>query len=158
MERCCEGQIDAGECRRANSIPLFEKGAKEAGIEIGRIEYGAFGLDVYGSGLVTSQALVENNPDLVRRFVQATYEGYAFVIEHPEEATQIVLAQYPILDPEVTRQQVDGIAELITFKGFEKLGWLEEEKVARALELVSEAYGLETAIEPSDLYTTAFLE
>lgn len=100
-----EGQIDAGECWRANSIPLFEKGAKEAGIEIRWIEYGAFGLDIHGSGLVTSQALV-----------------------------------------------------IVKGEGLETLGWLEEEKVARALGLVTEAYGLQAAIAPTDLYTTAFLE
>ncbi len=150
-----EGQIDAGECWRANSIPLFEKRAKEADVEIGWIEYGAFGLDIYGNGLVTSEVLIAEAPDVVRKFVNATYEGYAFVLEQPEEATRIVLEQFPVLDPEVTRQQVDELTSLMS--GTETLGWLEEDKVARTLSLVSEAYELEASLSPSELYTTEFL-
>lgn len=151
-----EGQIDAGECWRANSIPLFEKRAKEAGIEIGWIEYGAFGLDIYGNGLVTSETLIDENPELVRGFVKATYDGYAFVLENPEEATRIVLEQFPVLDSEVTRRQVDELAELIS--GTETLGWLDEDKVARTVSLVSEAYELEALLLPPELYTTEFLQ
>ena len=151
-----EGQIDAGECWRANSIPLFEKRAREANVEIGRIEYGAFGLDIYGNGLVTSERLIDENPDVVEKFVRATYEGYAFVLENPEEATRIVLEHYPILDPEVTRQQIDELSGLIT--GTETLGWLEEDKIARTLKLVSEAYEIEASLSPLELYTTEFLQ
>jgi len=150
-----EGQIDAGECWRANSIPLFEKRAKEADVEIGWIEYGAFGLDIYGNGLVTSEVLIAEAPDVVQNFVKATYEGYAFVLEQPEEATRIVLEHFPVLDPEVTRQQIDELTSLISGTG--TLGWLEEDKVARTLSLVSEAYELEASLSPSELYTTEFL-
>lgn len=150
-----EGQIDAGECWRANSLPLFEKRAKEANVEIGWIDYGAFGLDIYGNGLVTSEALIDESPEVVRKFVKATYQGYALVLENPEEATRIVLEHYPVLDPEVTRQQVDQLAGLMT--GAESLGRLDESKVERTLELVSTAYELDGSLSPRDLYTTEFL-
>ena len=153
-----EGQIDAGECWRANSIPLFEKRAKEADVEIEWIEYGAFGLDIYGNGLVTSETLIDENPDVVEKFVRATYQGYAFVLENPEEATRIVLEHYPILDPEVTRQQINELSGLITGTETATLGWLEEDKVARTLKLVSEAYELEASLSPLELYTTEFLQ
>ena len=165
-----EGQIDAGECWRANSIPLFEKRAQEANVEIGWIEYGAFGLDIYGSGLVTSEALIDENPDMVRGFVHATYQGYAFVLDNPAEATRIVLEKFPVLDPEVTRQQIDELTSLLigtggtggtggtdTRGGADTLGWLEEDKVARTLELVSEAYELDGSLSSPELYTTDFL-
>lgn len=150
-----EGQIDAGECWRANSIPLFEKRAKEADVEIAWIEYAAFGLDIYGNGIVTSEALIAADAELVRQFVEATYRGYAFVLDNPEEATRIVLEQFPVLDPTVTREQVNQLADLIS--GTETLGWLDEDKIARTLSLVSNAYGLDTSLSPSELYTTEFL-
>lgn len=153
-----EGQIDAGECWRANSIPLFEKRAQEADVEIAWIDYGAFGLDIYGSGLVTSERLIAENPDVVQSFVRATYQGYSFGLENPEEATRIVLEHYPVLDPEVTRRQVDQLADLIMITGTDPLGWLDEDKVARTLKLVSEAYELEASLSAPELYTTEFLQ
>ena len=151
-----EGQIDAGECWRANSIPLFQKRAKEADVEIAWIEYGAFGLDIYGSGLVTSEALIAESPDVVKSFVRATYRGYAFVLDNPEEATRIVLEQFPVLDAEVTRQQIDELTALLT--GAKSIGWLEGDKVARTLDLVSEAYELDGSLSSNELYTTEFLQ
>ncbi len=150
-----EGQIDAGECWRANSIPLFQKRAKEAGVEIGWIEYGAFGLDIYGNGLVASETLIEEKPDVVRRFLRATYQGYAFALDNPEEATRIVLEHYPVLDPEVTRQQIDALEPLMV--GGAKLGWLEAAKVERTLDLVADAYELDGTMSADELYTTEFL-
>lgn len=147
-----EGQIDAGECWRANSIPLFQKRAKEAGLEIGWIEYS--GLDIYGNGLVASEALIESKPDVVRKFLAASYAGYAFVLEHPEEATRIVLEQFPVLDAEVTRQQIEELAPLIAAS---KLGWLDNDKVERTLTLVAKAYELDRMPSSSELYTTEFL-
>ena len=107
---------------------------------------------------MTSERLIAENPDVVQKFVRATYQGYSFGLENPEEATRIVLEQYPVLDPEVTRQQIDELADLITIAGSETLGWLDEEKVARTLKLVSEAYELEASLSASDLYTTEFLQ
>ena len=67
-----------------------------------------------------------------------------------------MLEHYPILDPEVTRQQIDELSGLIT--GTETLGWLEEDKIARTLKLVSEAYEIEASLSPLELYTTEFLQ
>ena len=108
------------------------------------------------TGLVTSETLIDENPDVVEKFVRATYQGYAFVLENPEEATRIVLEHYPILDPEVTRQQINELSGLITGTETATLGWLEEDKVARTLKLVSEAYELEASLSPLELYTTEF--
>ena len=69
-----------------------------------------------------------------------------------------MLEHYPILDPEVTRQQINELSGLITGTETATLGWLEEDKVARTLKLVSEAYELEASLSPLELYTTEFLQ
>jgi len=154
-----EGQIDAGECWRANSIPLFEKRAEEAGVEIGWLEYAAFGMDIYGSGLVASEALVRDEPEVVRSFLDATYAGYAFALENPDEAARIVVDQYPVLDLDVTRQQIDELSALLVgADGATTLGSLAGDKVERTLALVAESYELETPVEAQELYTTSFLK
>ncbi|MFN7030467.1 MAG: ABC transporter substrate-binding protein, partial [Sphingopyxis sp.] len=54
-----EGRIDAAECWLGNSMALFDKAAKAKAVTIGRIAYADFGLDVYGSGFATQDALIE---------------------------------------------------------------------------------------------------
>jgi len=37
---------------------------------------------------------LKNNPDLVKRFVKASYKGWLYAIEHPNEAIEIIFTKY----------------------------------------------------------------
>ncbi|MGQ9815134.1 MAG: ABC transporter substrate-binding protein [Candidatus Roseilinea sp.] len=53
--------------------------------------------DYYTPLVITSQALIAENPDLVRRFLRATARSYDFAIRNPDEAATILLEQAPEL-------------------------------------------------------------
>jgi len=53
--------------------------------------------DYYTPIFVTSEPLIADDPDLVRRFMRATARGYEFAIAHPEEAAGILIQQVPEL-------------------------------------------------------------
>jgi len=57
--------------------------------------------DYYTPILITSEALIARDPELVRAFVHATARGYEFAAEHPEEAARILLKYAPENDPEL---------------------------------------------------------
>jgi len=151
-----EGQIDAGECWKANSMPIFHKRAAASGHEIDWIPYADFGLDIYGNGIVTSEKLIEENPELVRRFLAATYRGYQWVHDNPDAATEIVTSHYPVLNKEITRQQITELMELMQADG--GMGSLERDKVSRTLDFLAGAYSVEEPITVEDIYTTEFLD
>jgi NitT/TauT family transport system substrate-binding protein len=46
-------------------------------------------LTLVGNGLLTNESTIQNNPDLVRRMVQATYRGIADTLADPDEAYEI---------------------------------------------------------------------
>ena len=150
-----QGQIDAGECWKGNSLALFQKRAAAADLEIASIEYSAFGLNVYGNGIVTSEALISDSPEVAKGFLDATYRGYAWVEENREAATDIVVARYPVLDPAITRQQIDELADLMAGDG--SRGWIKESQVAETLEFLSLAYDVDESITVGDIFTTEFL-
>ena len=150
-----EGAVDAAECWLGNSMALFQKRAAEAGLTLDWIEYRAFGLDIYGNGIVTSRRMLEEKPDVVRRFLEGTYRGYAFSMKEPEAAAAIVNRMYPVLDPAVTLQQVREIGALLDAPG--PLGWIDDAKVAHTIAFLSSAYDIETPIAPEDVFTNAFL-
>ncbi|MBT5220492.1 MAG: ABC transporter substrate-binding protein [Woeseia sp.] len=151
-----EGQIDAGECWKGNSFAIFQKRAAEADMEIGAIEYSKFGLDIYGNGIGTSESFISESPEVVRAFVGATYRGYEWVENNPAAATQIVTDHYPVLDAEITRQQIDEMIDLMNAENGR--GGLVAEKVERTLEFLSGAYDIESTIGTDDIYTTDFLQ
>lgn len=150
-----EGKIDAAECWRANSWPVFEREARRAGLTLDWLEYGRFNLDIYGSGLITSDRLIRARPELVRHFVQATYRGYRYAMEHPDEARSIMLKRYPVLDPAVTEEQIHELVELMRGPG--PLGGIDPQKMARTFAFIASGYPLAGKVSADDLYTREFV-
>ena len=119
-----------------------------------------FNLDIYSSGLATSEQMIIEQPGLVHRFVQATYRGYQFLIDYPEEAADIVHNRYPLLDRDVLLGQIEDTNELIIGPDLAErgLGWIRADKMARTVELVAEAYGIGDSVQTADIFTNQFLE
>lgn len=58
-------------------------------------------LDFYTPVIIANENLINNDPDLVRRFLRATGRGYKFCIEKPEEAVEALLKNAPETDREI---------------------------------------------------------
>ena len=50
-----------------------------------------YGLNFPEEGIYCSEDYLEKNPDLCKNFVEATFEGWKYSFEHPEEAIEIIL-------------------------------------------------------------------
>jgi NitT/TauT family transport system substrate-binding protein len=51
------------------------------------------GLNFLEDGIYTNQSTVDGDPDLCRRFVQATIESWVYAFRHPEETIELVLKE-----------------------------------------------------------------
>ncbi len=58
-------------------------------------------LDFYTPVIIAHEQLLNQNPDLVRRFLQATEKGYLFSIANPELAAQDLLTHAPEIDQDI---------------------------------------------------------
>jgi NitT/TauT family transport system substrate-binding protein len=88
------GRVDAVPGYIDAEVPELE--AKTGGPGSLSILQGAdFGYHAYGSGVFTSEKMIAEKPDLVQRFVSAYLQAFQFVIEHPKEAVDIVVAANP---------------------------------------------------------------
>ena len=128
-----EGKIDLAECWRGSNRAVMQKQAAAAGVSVGWVEYSDFGLDAYGSGIATTEDIIAKRPDLVKKFLQATYKGYEFAIANPEKATDLMIKAYPTVDRAVALQQIKEINTLITdAKVKDKgLGYLRDDRMPR---------------------------
>ncbi|MGQ9480860.1 ABC transporter substrate-binding protein [Chloroflexus sp.] len=66
--------------------------------------------DYYTPVIITSEKMIAEQPDLVRRFLAATSAGYRFAIERPAEAAEILLQAAPELDAELVRRSQQYLA------------------------------------------------
>lgn len=53
------------------------------------------GIDFYGDNLFTSEMEIENHPERVKAFREASLKGWQYAMDNPEELVDIILDKYP---------------------------------------------------------------
>ncbi|WP_044408830.1 diguanylate cyclase domain-containing protein [Thiomicrospira microaerophila] len=52
------------------------------------------GIDFYGDNLFTSQAMIQQQPELVERFLEASLQGWRYAMQYPDEIIDLILTDY----------------------------------------------------------------
>lgn len=112
--------------------------------------------DYYTPILITSEALIKEQPDVVRAFVQATARGYADAIRNPAEAAEILLKAAPDLDAKLVQASAEWLAKEFQADA-PRWGEQKLEVWQRFTEYMVKAGALQTAIEPEAAFTNDFL-
>lgn len=155
-----EGKIDLAECWRASNRPVILKRAAQAGVKVGWIEYSDYKLNAYGSGFATTEDLIGKRPELVRNFLKASYRGYQFALDNPEQAVDIMVKVFPTIDRSVALAQIKDINDLIVDPQAKDraLGYLRPDRIGATAMFVDKAFDLKGRIKPDDIYTDQFLK
>ncbi len=68
--------------------------------------------DQYSALIISSTAFLEANPEVSRRFVEATAKGYAYAADNPKEAAQLVIDANPgvFTDPQLVFKSQELLA------------------------------------------------
>jgi NitT/TauT family transport system substrate-binding protein len=148
------GYIDA-------EVPELE--AKAGGPGSLSIMLGAdFGYTVYGSGLFTSERMIKEKPDLVKRFAAAYMKAFHHVIENPKAAVEIVAkanSEYAE-KREVLLKQIEADIRS-TFTNDETkvhgLGSMSNVTWAQTLKVLKEQGALKGEVRAEDAFTSKFM-
>lgn len=68
-------------------------------------------LDYYTPVLITSDKMIKDNSDTVKKFMEATSKGYDFTIKSPKEAAEILLKSAPELDKKLVVASQEYLAK-----------------------------------------------
>lgn len=74
-------KIDFNIASAVAQLPILEEKCQ---CKLNVMRFSDYGLNLISNGIVTSDSLIEQNPDLVKRFVAATVEATKKAIENPE--------------------------------------------------------------------------
>lgn len=85
-----DGKTDAMLSYTTNEPFMLE----ERGIDYHIISPSDYGFDFYSDILFTSRKLLQNHPDTVRNFYDASIKGWLYAFEHMEESVDLILAKY----------------------------------------------------------------
>jgi len=155
-----EGKTDLAECWQASNRPVLAKLAKAAGVQVGWLNYADYGLNAYGSGFATSDAMIQKKPDTVRKFLQASYRGFQEAFTHPEAAADTLVKMFPASDRAIALAQIKETADIMSDPQAKAqgLGFLREDRMSSTLNFVDKAYDVKGKVKLSDIYTNAFLK
>ena len=84
-----EGKIDA----YMGFWPASRWRLLELGLSPRFLRPAMYGVDFYGDAIFTTFRLADENPELVRRFVAASLQGWHFHAEHPEEVADRITSE-----------------------------------------------------------------
>ena len=118
------------------------------------------GLDFYGSGLVTTRAVLKEKPEAIRAAVAALTEGMVWAYHNPKEAIGHLKAREPLTDVaiEAARQQLAFDEMLISDKVRQHgLSFVEAGRMKAQIDATVDTFGLPTRPTPESAYTDEFL-
>ena len=156
-------KVAALSARRADVVfelytgkPFMEKAIPAA--ELGNLLWADYGFDLYAHSYIASDEVIANNPEMIRRFLDASYRAWEYTLENPEEAIAILAEYHPI-------NRTDYLANLMSVREFfmtdryknEGIGYIDLERADVTVEMVKEFQGLELDFTANEMFDGTFL-
>ncbi|MEU8238213.1 ABC transporter substrate-binding protein [Actinoplanes missouriensis] len=118
---------------RVDALSTFLIGARgiekaAGGTKTVVLPYSDFLPGLFGNGLVSTTAVIEKDPDLVRRFRDAALRGLRYTMEHPDEAAQILKKAQPAADVTAAVGEITLMAPAV-----KPSGEIDKNRVAAAI-------------------------
>ncbi len=142
----------------ATEFPLVEQESRKQNQEVGYFLWADYGFHIYSNGIIAHQDDIKKKPDQVRRFLKATIDGWAYSVDHAEEAVQFFLNFNPEQSKAIALAQWKVAASLSEAPEAKKngIGWISREKMKATRDIMSKAMGLKGEVMLNDLYTNQF--
>lgn len=127
---------------------------------VGYVTLADWGYNAYSDGIIVTDATIAAHPGLLRRFMQATTEGWTYTAAHPAQAVKDVVKLYPNVNPQVLTK-----ALAVTLKSLHTpatqghpFGWMAASDWQQTLSLAHKYDGLKAPKPLADYYTNAFID
>ena len=129
----------------------------EAGYEVNTILIADYGVNMYADVLFATEDTINNNPELVEKFLRATLEGWQYAIDHNGEAIDIVLEYVTNGSRSHEMYMLNSSIPLIQ-TGETPIGWMKKDEWMQAQDILLEQNITDAEINIGDVYTMDFLE
>ncbi len=128
------------------------------GVKVNIIYPGDYRVRFYSDILMTTDDLIETNPDLVQGAVTATLKGWRFAIENIELTIPIVLKYARIKDARLQRKMLEAAVPLV-HTGEKPIGWMSRQEWSHMHDILLDQKIITDPISPIDkVFTDKFVE
>lgn len=113
-------------------------------------------LDYYTPVIITSDAVIDEDPEMVSAFLRATEKGYKDAIADPDEAAEVLSSHVPDYDPEMLKLSQEYLADKY-MEDTQVWGEMKDEVWDNYTAFLQEYGVIDKALPAADCYTNEFL-
>ncbi len=123
------------------------------------IDYADYDLDFPGDVLMTSQKMINEDPEICLKMLRASMRGWQFALENPVAAVNIVLKhdKAGVATFEHQKTMMAQIALLVKGAENDKIGYTDPERLSKMIDLLVQYKVLESPMDPETVYTMEFI-
>ena len=124
------------------------------------LTFGDYGLDLYSNGLMVSQKLIKDNPKAVAGLVRATNRAMIDIAKDQNVGMKSVMAFDNLVDEKIEKRRMQySFTTLIVSPEMKEIGIgdIKDDRMARAIDIVVEGYGLTRTPKPGEIFSRQFL-
>lgn len=152
-----EGKVDVATVTVYNEALVLKRRGVTPGAVFNPSE---LGVNLPNEALIVSEKVVEDDPDLVQGFLNASLRGWAYALTHQDEAIEILLGVFPNADETEQKEQLEQLVPLITYGEAEQkgIGYIDVGQLHFTNELLVESEVLEGPVDVPSSIVSRFWE
>ena len=127
-------------------------------IDINIIQASDYGINFYADVLLTTEKMIEEKPEIVRKFVAAVIDGWKWVLAHPKESIAINKMYNEELDPEHDAAMLAESIPLIQPDPESRIGWMDRDIWTQMMNTLLDQKLIESPINIDDAFDNSFVE
>ncbi len=153
--------LRSGQCDAIQGFVIAEPlELEEMGLELQVFPAYEWSYEAYAQVLVTTERLLATQPDILRCFLQITFDGWRRALHNPLEAGRIIAAHYL----SGTRAELEMLS-LLALRPFlegkvgqARLGWMEKSRWERSIGYLLDYGVLDKRLAAEEVMTNALME
>lgn len=122
----------------------INKAAVKAGEELVSLPFVSVGFKIYAATLITTDKMIADKPDLVKRFLAASKEAFEWARDNPEEACKLHVARFPEVELDDCTHSLSEVMKFMFNDHSKEFGWGKEspERLKFTWDMVAESQDL----------------
>jgi NitT/TauT family transport system substrate-binding protein len=130
---------------------------RDRGFKIYEILYRDVGVPTVGLSVIARDEKIAADPELYKKFIAASLEGWDAARKNPTAAAEAVVKQFPTATKEQIQKQLEVDLKLLCAPGATALGRVPEKNWQTTFDLLTQYLQLPKDKPVTDYYTTALL-
>ena len=132
------------------------------GFAMNYITYDQFNYQMYDAPIFALESELEDNEDLLVRFMRGTIKGWEWATSNPDEIAKLTVDKYGHDQLTIEQQTAESraqVSDIVTPESQDKgLFWMEEDRWQDTIDFLFDSGSLATSIKASDIMTQRILK